>query len=121
MVLTKAEEKVMNYLWKLNNASIKDLLKEFEEPKPATTTLLTLLKRLQEKEFVLYHNENRYRTYYPLVSKDSYFSKSLKNMVKEFFNNSPKQFASFYAEKADLSKEELESLKEIINSQIEKK
>ncbi|UCD60592.1 MAG: BlaI/MecI/CopY family transcriptional regulator [Flavobacteriaceae bacterium] len=121
MSLTKAEEKVMNHLWKLKNGSVKDLLQEFEEPKPATTTLLTLLKRLKEKEFVSYHNDNRYRTYFPVVSKENYFSKSLKDMVKEFFNNSPKQFASFYAEKTDLSKEDLESLKKIINSQIEKK
>lgn len=120
-MLTKSEEKIMNYLWKLKNASIKELLKEFEEPKPATTTLLTLLKRLKEKEYISYHNDNRYRTYYALVSKESYFSKSLKNMVKDFFNNSPKQFASFYTEKADLSKEDLESLKAIINSQLDKK
>jgi len=121
MALTKKEEKVMIHLWKLENATIKNLLEEFEEPKPATTTLLTLLKRLLKKKYVLYHNDNRYRTYYPLVSKDVYFAKSLKTMIKDFFNDSPKQFASFYAEKTDLSKKDLESLKTIINSQIDKK
>jgi predicted transcriptional regulator len=120
MSLSKSEEQLMNYLWKLNTAFMKDLLLEFPAPKPATTTVATLLKRMQEKGFVDYKLFGNSREYFPLVKKKEYFSTHLKGFIKDFFDNSSTQFASFFTNETDLSIAQLEALKKIIDDQIKK-
>ncbi|AZJ32669.1 MULTISPECIES: BlaI/MecI/CopY family transcriptional regulator [Tenacibaculum] len=120
MQLSKTEEQVMQYLWKLKKAFMKDILAEFPEPKPATTTVATLLKRMKDKGFVDYTLDGKSREYFPLVKKSDYFSKHVNGLIKNFFNNSASQFASFFTEKTDLSVSELEDLKKIIDQQIKK-
>ena len=121
MKLTPTEEELMNHLWKLKRAFMKDLLESYSEPKPATTTISTLLTRMQEKNFVAYDTAGKLREYYPLVSKESYFSKHLNGLIKNFFNDSPAQFASFFTKKTELTQEELLQLKEIIDDQLNSK
>ncbi len=120
MQLSKTEEQVMQYLWKLKKGFMKDILGEFPEPKPATTTVATLLKRMHDKGFVNYKLFGKSREYYPVVKKSDYFSKHVNGLIKNFFNNSASQFASFFTKKTDLSVSELEELKKIIDSQIKK-
>ncbi|QXP73462.1 BlaI/MecI/CopY family transcriptional regulator [Tenacibaculum sp. HL-MS23] len=120
MQLSKTEEQVMQLLWKLEKAFMKDLLAEFPEPKPATTTVATLLKRMNDKGFIAYNLFGKSREYYPLVKKTDYFSKHVNGLIKNFFNDSASQFASFFTKETDLSVSELESLKKIIDSQIKK-
>ena len=74
MHLTNAEEQVMKYLWKLDKAFFKDLINQFPDPKPAITTVNTLLKRMIDKGFVGYKLFGNSRQYYPLVKKSKYFS-----------------------------------------------
>ncbi len=121
MQLSKSEEELMNFLWKHKKAFMKDLLDAYPEPKPATTTIATLLKRMQDKGFVAYKSLGRSREYYPLVKKKDYFSKHVNGLIKNFFNDSPAQFASFFAQETDLSKTELEALKELIDSELKKR
>lgn len=111
----------MNHLWKLEKAFMKDLLEAYEDPKPATTTLATLLKRMQEKGFVGYNLYGKSREYYPLVKKEDYFSKHVNNLIKNFFNDSTSQFASFFTKKTNMTKEQLEELKSIIDDEIKRK
>lgn len=118
MQLSKAEEQLMQYLWKRNKAFMKDLLEDFPEPKPATTTVATLLKRMTQKEFIHYKTVGKSREYYPLVKKADYFSKHVNGLIKNFFNNSASQFASFFTSETNLSNEELEELRKIIDEQI---
>lgn len=120
MQLSKTEEQVMQLLWKLNKAFMKDLLSEFPEPKPATTTVATLLKRMTDKGFVAYKLYGKSREYYPLVKKTDYFSKHVNGLIKNFFNDSATQFASFFTKETNLSTKELEELKKVIDNQIKK-
>ncbi len=120
MKLTKSEEQVMQYLWKLNKAFMKDLLSEFTDPKPATTTVATLLKRMKTKGFVDYKQVGKSREYYPTVKKSDYFSNHINGLIKNFFNDSSSQFASFFTSETNLSVSELEELKKIIDQQIKK-
>jgi predicted transcriptional regulator len=120
MQLSKAEEQLMQYLWKLEKAFMKDLLDAFPEPKPATTTVATLLKRMIDKGFVNYRLYGKSREYYPLVKKTDYFSKHVNGLIKNFFNDSASQFASFFTSETNLSTTELEELKEIVDKQIQK-
>ncbi len=121
MQLSKTEEDLMNYLWKLERAFMKDLLEVYPEPKPATTTVATLLKRMTDKGFIAYTLFGNAREYYPLVKKKDYFSKHVNGLIKNFFNDSASQFASFFTKETDLSKEELEDLKAIIDIEIKNK
>lgn len=121
MTLSNSEEQLMQILWKQKRAFMKDLIDAYEDPKPATTTIATLLKRMQDKSFVDYKQLGRSREYFPLVKKKDYFSKHVNGLIKNFFNNDAAQFASFFTSETDLSKEELEDLRAIIDQQIKSK
>jgi BlaI family penicillinase repressor len=121
MALSKAEEQLMELIWKQKKVFMKDLIELYPDPKPATTTIATLLKRMQEKGFVAYKLYGNSREYYPLVEKEGYFSRHLNTMIKNFFNNSPMQFASFFTSATELTADELEELKQIVQQEINRK
>lgn len=119
MELTKAEEQVMKYLWSLEKAYLKNILDEFPDPKPAATTIATLLKRLIDKNFVNYNQHGSNREYFPVVSKTDYSSKQVNLMIKDYFNNSASQFASFFTNETQLNITELEKIKKMVTQKIE--
>jgi BlaI family transcriptional regulator, penicillinase repressor len=119
MQLSNAEEQVMKYIWKLERAYMKNILDEFPEPKPATTTVSTLLKRMSLKGFVGFEQHGSNRLYYPLVKKTDYFSAHIKSLINDFFNNSTTQFASFFT--SEINETELNELRDIVNEQIKNK
>lgn len=119
--LTNSEEQLMEHLWNLEKAFMKDLLEAYPEPKPKTTTVATLLKRMIDKQFIAYTEFGNSREYYPLVKKTAYFSKQVNGLIKNFFNDSASQFASFFTTETNLSEKELEELKKIVDSAIQKK
>ena len=121
MQLSKTEEQLMQHLWKLERAFMKDLLDAYPEPKPATTTIATLLKRMTDKGYVAYNLYGKSREYFPLVKKKDYFSKHVNNLIKTFFNDSATQFASFFTQETNLDKEQLEELKKLIDNEIKKR
>lgn len=121
MKLTAAEEVLMHHLWEMGKAFMKDLLDAYDEPKPATTTVATLLKRLIDKGFVGYKEYGNSREYHPLVARETYSRNQVNGLIKNFFNNSSAQFASFFAAETDLSAEELETLKKIVEQEIKKR
>jgi len=121
MYLTSAEEQIMKLLWKLEKAFIRDLLNEFPDPKPASTTILTLLKRMIDKGFVSYKLYGNSREYYPLIQKSDYFSAHINGLIRDFFNNSTAQFASFFANETSLTQEELKELRDMVDKKIESK
>ncbi|WP_167596068.1 BlaI/MecI/CopY family transcriptional regulator [Leeuwenhoekiella sp. ZYFB001] len=118
MSLSNAEEQLMQILWKLDKAFMKELIEAYPEPKPATTTVATLLKRMQDKGFIDYVQYGRSREYFPLVKKNKYFSKQVNGMIKNFFNDSAAQFASFFTQETDLTQQELEELKKLIDERL---
>ena len=121
MKLSNTEEQLMQFLWKKEKAFMKDLLESYTDPKPATTTIATLLKRMIGKGFVSYTQLGKSREYFPLVKKKDYFSKHVNGLIKNFFNDSASQFASFFTQETNLSKRELEKLRNLIDSEIKKK
>jgi predicted transcriptional regulator len=118
MKLSAAEEILMHHLWTRERAFMKELLEAYPAPKPAATTVATLLKRMTDKGLVGYQEYGNSRQYYPLVSQQAYFGKHVKGLISKFFNNSAAQFASFFTTQTDLSAAELEALKEIIDQQL---
>lgn len=121
MNLSAAEEQLMNFIWEKGKAFMKDILEAYPEPKPAPTTVATLLKRLTDKGALSFQTFGNSREYFPLMPKSTYFSGKVNILIKNFFNDSPSQFASFFTKETNLSKDQLESLKSIIEEQIKSK
>jgi BlaI family transcriptional regulator, penicillinase repressor len=109
-VLTKAEEQIMQVIWNLDKAFLRDIIEEIPEPKPHQNTIATILKILVEKEFVGVNVFGRMHQYYPLVSKEVYSESTMKNLVKGYFEGSFSNAVSFMVKENNLSVEDLELL-----------
>jgi len=121
MKLSKAEEQLMEIIWQHEHVFMKDIIESYPDPKPASTTIATLLKRMQAKGFVSYELYGNSRQYNALVKKEDYFSKHVKDIIKDFFGSSALQFASFFTANSNLTESELEDLKNIVEQEINKK
>ncbi len=121
MKLSKAEEQLMQYIWKRKKAFLGELLEMYPEPKPANTTIATLLKRMREKGYIEYEQLGRSRQYYPLVKKSDYFSKHIKGLISKYFDNSPASFASFFTKETGLTEEELKELQQIVKQELQER
>lgn len=108
--LTKAEEQIMQALWKLDNAFLRELVDAMPAPKPHQNTVATILKILVDKEFVGKEVFGRTHRYYPIVSKESYSRSTIKNMVKSYFAGSFSDVVSFMVKENSLSLNDLELL-----------
>lgn len=103
--LTKAESQVMQVLWHLEKAFVKDIRAQLPDPKPAYNTVSTIVRILQSKGFVGYDAYGKSHRYYPLVDKDTYRGFELEQMLEGYFDGSPASLLSFFvkSEKMDLS------------------
>ena len=111
----------MEIIWQQEKVFLKDILAAYPDPKPAGTTIATLLKRMQDKGFVAYETFGNSRQYHALVKKSAYFSKEVNGIVKNYFNDSALQFASFFTRSSNITPAELEDLKKIIDQEIERR
>jgi predicted transcriptional regulator len=118
--LTKAEEQVMQYSWKLEKAFLKDIVEAFPEPRPAYTTISTVVRVLVKKGFLKFETYGKIRQYSPAVSKDNYFKRHMKDVIGNFFSGSVSKFALFFTETEDIDLTELEEMKHMIEEKIEK-
>lgn len=118
MKLSDKEEELINYLWQMDRGYMKDILQSYPEPKPAITTVATLLKRLINKGAIGYELHGNSREYFPLIQKKDYSTSYLKNMIATFFQGSSSRFASFFTKTYELSQDELLELRDIIDDKI---
>ena len=115
--LTKAEEQIMQTLWKLKEGFIRDIMDAIPAPKPHQNTVATIIKILTEKEFIGIKVYGRQHQYYPLVSKEAYFKATMKNLVKGYFGGSFSEAVSFMVKENNISLEDLESLLQQLKKQ----
>jgi predicted transcriptional regulator len=115
--LTNKEEEVLQILWKLEKAFVKDVLAEIKEEQPHYNTLSTIIRNLEEKGYVAYNAFGKTHQYYPIVSKEAYRKRFFNTAIDNYFNSSYKNVVSFFAKEEKIS---VEDLKEII-ALIEKK
>ena len=109
-ILTKAEEQIMQVIWRLEKAFLKEIIDGLPNPKPHSNTVATIIKILTEKEFVGVKVFGRTHQYFPLVSKDAYSKTTMKSLVKGYFEGSFSNAVSFMVKENNLSVEELELL-----------
>ena len=112
--LTKAEEQVMQVIWKIEQGFANEIMAAFPEPKPAYNTVLTVVRILEKKGFVGHETFCKANRYYPIISKDEYSQDSLKGLVSNYFNGSYTELVSAFTKKEDFSLEQLQELKTMI-------
>jgi BlaI family transcriptional regulator, penicillinase repressor len=115
--LTRKEEEVMKILWKLKRAFVKDIIEEYENPKPHYNTVSSLVRLLQEKGIVGYKQYGNTYLYHPLFSKEEYRRTFMKQVVSDYFDNSYKSAVAFFVKEKGFSPEELEELIRMIKDE----
>lgn len=108
--LTKAEDEIMQVLWELESAFVKDIIARLPKPKPAYNIVSTVVRTLEQKGFVGHEPLGKSHKYHPLITKDAYTRAFMKGFVKRYFHGSYRQMVSFFTQEDKLSLTELEEL-----------
>ena len=112
--LTKAEERIMQLLWKLEKAFTREIVEQFETNKPSYTTVATVLTVLEQKGFVAHEKLGNSKRYHPLVTREAYSDFALGNVVGKYFEGSLSKVVSFFTEKKNIDLNELNEIIDII-------
>ena len=118
--LTKAEEQIMQILWDIEKGFVKDIIEHLPDPKPAYNTVSTIVRILEKKGFVSYNAFGNSHEYHPVISKEEYTEAYLNSIIKDYFSNSFKEMVSFFTRDTDMSIDELEDIRRLINQEIQK-
>ncbi len=118
--LTKAEEQVMQILWRLEKGMVRDILDEFPDPKPAYNTVSTIVRILEKKEVVSHKAYGKNFEYFPLISKKDYAKSRFNHVFENYFGGSFPKLATFFAKDKKLSLEELDELMSSIREEVKK-
>ncbi len=117
--LTKAEEQIMQVLWTLEKAFVKDIIEELPEPKPAYNTVSTIVRILQEKGFVSHKAYGKSHEYFPIISKEQYSTFATEKLVEGYFQNSFSSLFSFFSKKGKIDVNEADEIMKMINQMKE--
>lgn len=109
-ILTKAEEEIMQVIWDLKAAFVKEIIAKMPDPKPAYNTVSTFVRILQQKGFLDHETHGKSHKYFPIISKEAYTKTFMKGLVQNYFGGSYKQVVSFFAAEENLSLKDLEQL-----------
>jgi len=115
--LAKREAQLMQAIWQLERAFIKDIIALLPEPKPHYNTVSTMVKILEEKGFVGHEKLGNAYQYFPLVAKEDYQEQAVDEVVKGFFDNSPLKLVNYFAKGQKLDPEDLERIVKMIKDQ----
>ena len=118
--LTRAEEQVMQVLWKIDRGFVKDILEHFDYPRPAYNTVSTIVRILQDKGFVDHKAYGRTHEYYPTITKDEYSKMHMTSFVKDYFADSFENMVSFFAKEKRISVKEMEEIMKIMENEVKK-
>ena len=117
--LTKAEEQIMQELWVLEKAFVKDIIDRLPDPKPAYNTVSTIIRILEKKGFVDHFAYGKTHQYFPVVSKNDYTKSYFKNFLSGYFSNSFQEMVSFFAKEDKMSLSDLEDIVKEVGKDLE--
>ena len=119
--LTRTEEQIMQILWIIKKGSIKDITEKFNNPKPAYTTVSTIIRILENKGFMGHKAYGKTYEYFPLIERNDYTKAYMGSFVKNNFSNSYKKMVSFFAKDEEVSVKEMEEMMSILQKEMDKK
>lgn len=115
--LTAQEEEIMLYVWKLGPCFIRDILNEMPEPRPPYTSVASVIRNLERKEYVLPKKLGNITQFSPLVKEADYTRTFMSNVVRNYFTGSYKEMVSFFVQDRKLSKKDLLDLMDQIENE----
>jgi len=118
--LTKKEEEIMQVLWQLKRAFVKEIVSLLPEPKPHYNTVSTIIRKIEEKNMIGYEAFGHTHRYFPKVSKDDYARMFMKKTVSNYFGNSYKELVSFFAKDEKLSEKDLKDILKMLQKKNKK-
>ena len=119
--LTKAEEQIMQILWKIEKGFVKDVIEYFNKPKPAYNTVSTIIRILEKKGFIGHKAYGKTHEYFPLISKKEYTKSFFRGFLDKYFSNSFQQLVSFFSNENEMSIEEMEKIMKLMENEIKMK
>jgi predicted transcriptional regulator len=117
--LTPQEEAVMLHVWQLGECAIKDVVDRMEEPKPPYTTVASIFKNLESKNYLTMKRYGNVKVFRPKITESAYKQHFLSNVVKSYFDNSYKELVSFFAKEQKITKDELAEIIRLIEKNQE--
>ncbi len=114
--LTKAEEELMQVLWDLKTAFVKEIVDQLPEPKPAYNTVSTFIRILESKGFINHIAYGKSHQYYPIVSKEEYKIFALDKLMGDYFENSIESMFSFFVKKERIDLAEADEILKMIEN-----
>lgn len=115
--LTKAELNVMNILWSKKEATVNEIIEVMSEPKPAYTTVLTVMQVLTRKGIVSPERRGKAHVFRPLLSREEYIDTFMQETRNVLFQGSLRSLFSYFVKSEKLSKEELNKILDEINDE----
>jgi BlaI family transcriptional regulator, penicillinase repressor len=112
--LTRAEEQVIQVLWELKKAFVKEIIEELPEPKPAYNTVSTIIRILETKGFVSHEAFGKSHRYFPLISKEEYKSFATGKLLNNYFENSVESMFSFFVKEEKIDLKEADEIMKLI-------
>ncbi len=119
--LTKAEEQIMQIMWEIKEGVVHDIISRIDEPKPAYNTVSTIVRILETKGFISHKAIGRTHIYFPIVEKEEYSKRFFKSFLSRYFKGSFAELTSAFTQSEDLSVQEMEELRELIEKSIQEK
>jgi BlaI family penicillinase repressor len=117
--LTKAEEQIMQLLWKQEKAFVKDIIEQMQIPKPAYNTVSTIIRILEKKGFVGHNAYGKTHEYFPLISRKDYTRSYMGNFMRNYFSGSFQEMVSFFAKEDKMSLSDLDELVKDVKRDLE--
>jgi len=112
--LTAKEEEVMQVIWELDRALVRDIMNKLPNSKQPYTTVASIVRILEKKGFVSHKPYGKTHEYFPLISKAEFRKQKFKGLVSQYFDNSIESVVSFLVKEEKISPEELEELTRLI-------
>ena len=113
--LTKAEEQIMQVLWQLESAFVKEVIDQLPEPKPAYNTVSTIIRILEVKGFIGHEAFGKAHKYHPLISKEEYKRHATEKLLGSYFENSVESMFSFFVKEEKLDLSDVDEILKMIN------
>jgi len=115
--LTNREEDIMQVLWKLQKAFVKEVVEQMPDPKPHYNTVSTIIRKMEDKGFIKHIAYGNTHQYYPIIDKEAYKKSFMQNTINNYFENSYKNLVSFFADEEKISVEELKEIIALIEKE----
>ena len=116
--LTTKEEEIMQVLWKLKKAFVKEVVAELPKPKPHYNTVSTVIRKMEDKGFIKHESFGNTHLYYPAISKEDYRTRFFSNAIHNYFEDSYKNVVSFFAKENDMDMTDFQSLMQHVGDDL---